>query len=62
LKVNGDVKKLSDGLEALIWLLKKMGGRAQYGEILREVKNPSRFGNWMTNRFQPQGEKGDGRP
>jgi len=62
LKVNADVKKLSDGLDALIWLLKMMGGRANYGEILMEFKNPNRFGKWMMNRFQSEGGKIDGRP
>jgi len=62
LKVNADVVKLSDGLEALIWLLKKMGGRAHYGAVLREIRNPRKFGNWLTERFEPkEGGKGNGR-
>ncbi len=55
LKVSAQAHKLSDGLDAITWFLKKMGGSAHYADILREVKNPKRFGKWLTDRFQREG-------
>ncbi len=60
LKVNAKAGKVADGLEALVWLIRRNGGQLSYGDALREMKNPKQFGRWMTDRFQKE-EPGNGR-
>lgn len=43
---------ISDGFDALIWMLKRAGGRMHYGEALREIRNPQKFGKWLTEPMQ----------
>ena len=52
LKAKASMAKVNDGFEALVWLLKRMGGRAHYFEVLNEMKNPKRFGPWLTDRLK----------
>ncbi len=60
LNVNAKAGRIAGGLEALVWLIRKNGGRLSYGDALREIKNPKHFGRWMTDRFQKE-EPANGR-
>lgn len=55
LAITAAAGKILDGMDALVWLLKRMGGTAHYSDVLREVKNSKRFGKWLTNRFHGEG-------
>ncbi len=55
LKVDAKAGQVADGLEALVWLIRKHGGQISYGDALREMKNPRQFGRWMTDRFRKEG-------
>jgi hypothetical protein len=57
LSVNAKAGRIADGLEALVWLIKKNGGQLSYGDALREMKNPQHFGRWMTERFRKEGSE-----
>lgn len=61
LNVNAKAGKVADGLEALVWLIRRNGGQLSYGDALREMKNPKQFGRWMTDRFRKE-EPENGRP
>lgn len=46
ISLNAGVAKMSDGFDAVLWLVKKNGGSMQYAEMLRELKNPRRIKSW----------------
>jgi len=52
MSVKASISKLSDGLDALVWLIKKAGGSLHYRDALMEVRNPHKFGRWLTERMR----------
>jgi hypothetical protein len=57
LDVKANAGRVFDGLDALVWLIKKNGGHLSYRDALREMKNPKYFGRWMTERFRKEGSE-----
>jgi hypothetical protein len=54
LTVNANIRKLSDGMDALVWLIRKSGGSLRYRDALREMRNPDKFGKWLTEHLRHQ--------